>query len=71
MEGLVLVNRYTRASKNGKDITCPHCKYCDTVYHLYWCAFVCQGCNVKVGKYEFYHKPTIRKSINIELNIPA
>ena len=66
MKGLVLVNRYTRVSKNGKDITCPYCKYCHTVYHLSWSAFVCQECNVEVGKYEFYHKPTNRKSMDAQ-----
>jgi uncharacterized protein (DUF983 family) len=63
MEGLVLVNRYTRATENGKDITCPHCKYCHTVYRLSWTSLICEGCNLEVGKYEFLHNPTNKKLV--------
>ena len=29
-----LVNKHTRAGKNGKNIRCSKCKHIDTVYHF-------------------------------------
>ena len=38
------VSRYTRAGKNGKLITCPHCMISKPVYHFSWSALSCQSC---------------------------
>jgi ribosomal protein S27E len=44
------VNRYTRASKNGKEIYCPNCKDKTTVYHFAWSAITCQKCKKMIDK---------------------
>lgn len=38
------VNRHTRAGGNGKQIFCPHCNHCYTVYHFAWSALQCSSC---------------------------
>ena len=44
------VNRYTRAGKNGKVISCPNCKNKETVYHFAWSAITCQKCKKMIDK---------------------
>jgi uncharacterized protein (DUF983 family) len=48
------VSRYTRAGKNGKVITCPHCMKSKPVYHFSWSALSCQSCGKDVKKEEWY-----------------
>ena len=40
-----LVNRFTRAGVNGKQIVCPHCNNNARVFHFAWCALTCQVCS--------------------------
>ena len=47
------VNRYTRAGKNGKEITCPKCKESVRVFHFAWCAINCLNCQQDVNKEEW------------------
>ena len=47
------VNRYTRAGKNGKQITCPKCKEQARVYHFSWSALGCQSCQESINKEEW------------------
>ena len=44
------VNRYTRAGKNGKLITCPKCKESAPVFHFAWSAITCQFCSSDINK---------------------
>ncbi len=44
------VNKYTRAGRQGKDITCPHCHYACKSYHFAWSASVCLNCKVTIEK---------------------
>ena len=44
------VNRYTRAGRNGKEITCPKCKESAPVYHFAWSAITCQFCSSDINK---------------------
>ena len=44
------VNRYTRAGKNGKLITCPKCKESAPVFHFSWSAITCQFCSSDINK---------------------
>jgi len=44
------VNRYTRASKDGRYIVCPHCTGAIRVYHFAWSALGCMYCNEMVEK---------------------
>lgn len=44
------VNKYSRAGKNGKIISCPFCKTKATVYHFAWAAITCQKCKRLVDK---------------------
>jgi len=48
-----LVNRYTRAGNNGKEIICPECNNKQRVFHFSWCALGCQHCNYIVDKYSW------------------
>ena len=50
------VNRYTRASKMGKNIFCPLCNHANKVYHFCWSAITCQECKEIINKNEFYIK---------------
>ena len=47
------VNRYTRATRNGKTIVCPKCNKVATVYHFAWSALGCQHCNNMIDKYDW------------------
>ena len=47
------VNRYTRAGRDGKVITCPYCMSSYPVYHFSWSALVCQECKRTVEKYDY------------------
>ncbi len=44
------VNRYTRAGRFGKQITCPKCNHTETVYHFAWSACGCLGCKEYINK---------------------
>ena len=44
------VNRYTRAGKNGKQITCPMCNKSHNVFHFSWSALTCQCCRNSINK---------------------
>ncbi len=48
-----LVNRYTRAGYQGKQIVCPRCSQIATVYHFSWCALTCQSCQQSINKSEW------------------
>ena len=45
------ITRYTRASRNGKEIMCT-CGSVLRVYHFSWCALQCQSCGNMVKKYD-------------------
>ena len=47
------VNRYTRAGKSGKQITCPKCSSTWTVFHFSWYSLTCQSCLEDVNKSEW------------------
>ena len=47
------VNRYTRAGRNGKEITCPKCNHTEKVYHFAWSAAGCLGCREYINKEDF------------------
>ena len=47
------VNRYTRAGRYGKAITCPECDHDTVVYHFSWSALVCQVCKKDIPKKEW------------------
>ncbi len=47
------VNRYTRAGKNGKQITCPMCNKSHDVFHFSWSALTCQCCRESVEKHDW------------------
>jgi ribosomal protein S27E len=44
------VDRYTRAGRNGRQITCPDCGEISRVYHFAWCAITCSGCDRMIDK---------------------
>jgi ribosomal protein S27E len=46
-----VVNKHTRAGKNGKHITCPDCCARFKVYHFAWWKLTCQGCGKLIWKY--------------------
>jgi len=47
------VNKHTRAGNNGKEIKCPNCCACATVFHFSWSALTCQYCGTNVNKYDW------------------
>ena len=47
------VQKYTRATRNGKTIVCPECNKVATVFHFSWSALSCQHCNTMIDKYEW------------------
>ncbi len=51
------VNRYTRASNNGKVIVCPECNNEARVFHFSWSALGCQHCKHIVDKYDWRIAP--------------
>jgi hypothetical protein len=56
------VNRYTRSSKNGKYITCPHCWTADKVYNFGWTCLTCIACKSDVDKYDWLLFPIDEKT---------
>ena len=48
-----LVNKYTRAGNNGKEIICPLCDNKHTVFHFSWSALTCQCCRDSIDKPEW------------------
>ena len=48
-----LVNKHTRAGRQGKMIICPECDYKQFVYHFAWSALGCLDCNHLIDKYEW------------------
>lgn len=44
------VNKYTRATKNGKVIYCPECNKHTKVYHFSWSALTCGSCGQMIDK---------------------
>ena len=48
------VNKYTRATRYGKDIYCPLCDSANRIYHFNWSAVTCQTCKEIINKEEFY-----------------
>ena len=53
----VLVNRYTRAGRNGKFIYCPACGSRRRMYHFSWFAIMCRKCDQARGKYTWQLNP--------------
>jgi len=47
------VNRFTRASKQGKIIVCPLCDSRARVFHFSWSKLSCLDCNHLVDKNEW------------------
>ena len=47
------VNRYTRAGKYGKLITCPKCHHSVPVYHFAWSALGCTNCHEMIEKHDW------------------
>ena len=45
-----LVNRYTRAGQNGKNVKCPICDKVHRVYHFSWSGLTCNYCHSDVDK---------------------
>lgn len=52
-----MVNKHTRAGRDGKDIFCPNCMKASHVYHFAWSALMCQSCKAEVQKGEFLLAP--------------
>ncbi len=50
---MTLVNRYTRAGKNGKQIQCPICSSVRTVYHFNFSGLTCPDCKTSITKYDW------------------
>jgi ribosomal protein S27E len=44
------VNRYTRAGKYGKLISCPNCETNTVVYHFAWGSITCHKCKKMIDK---------------------
>ena len=53
MTKMTTVTKHTRATKHGKQITCPQCNNTTTVYHFSWSALGCQHCNMMIDKYDW------------------
>jgi len=47
------VDRFTRAGRDGRVITCPQCGTAARVYHFAWCAITCSGCHRMIDKTEW------------------
>ena len=50
------VTNTTRASNEGKDITCPNCNQASTVYHFSWSALTCHLCEISYAKTDWLIK---------------
>ena len=57
------VNRYTRAGKQGKEITCPKCYESYLVYHFSWSALVCTCCKETIEKNEYLLEQPVNNCI--------
>lgn len=44
------VNKYTRAGKDGKVISCPNCKHEARVYHFSFSGLGCEKCKKIIDK---------------------
>jgi ribosomal protein S27E len=53
MVEMQMVNKHTRAGRNGSTIRCSKCKHIATVYHFSWCIIVCNNCKSIVKKEEW------------------
>jgi len=47
------VSKFTRASKQGKEIVCTSCNVKHRVYHFAWTAFQCMDCGYNCDKYDW------------------
>ena len=47
------VNKFTRAGKHGKIITCPKCHESAPIYHFAWSALCCIHCDAAVNKLDW------------------
>lgn len=56
------VNKYTRASKNGKLIYCCECNKPTKVFHFSWSAITCNECDTIVNKYDWLLEPRQHRS---------
>ena len=52
------VNKFTRAGKRGKMITCPKCSESAPVYHFSWSSLGCIHCNAFINKYDWLLEAT-------------
>ena len=52
-----MVNKHTRAGRDGKKIFCPNCMAMRRVYSFAWSALMCNFCNSEVQKGEFLLAP--------------
>ena len=50
------VTKSTRAGKNGRVTTCPHCDYSLKTYHFEWASAMCPNCEKWVDKYDWLLK---------------
>ncbi len=53
----VLVNRYTRAGRNGRVIYCRKCGEGRRMYHFSWFAIMCRKCDEERSKYTWLINP--------------
>jgi len=49
----LLVSKYTRAGRNGREIVCPNCDAKHKVYHFSWTALTCMDCGKDINKEEW------------------
>jgi len=62
------VSKYTRASTNGKLISCPKCKNQERVYHFNWCGLQCGKCKEMIDKPQ-WNIVSVNKSSKINMNV--
>ena len=49
----LLVSKYTRAGRNGREIVCPNCNDKHKVSHFSWTALTCMDCGKDINKEEW------------------
>jgi len=49
----LLVSKYTRAGRNGREIVCPNCNDKHKVSHFSWTALTCMDCGKDIDKWEW------------------
>ena len=49
----LLVSKYTRAGRNGREIVCPNCNDKHKVFHFSWTALTCMDCGKDINKEEW------------------